>query len=90
MEVLMYTIIFYFIKFSANNDPNSKATEDEPFSWDAREFLRKKLVGKKVFFKTAGQVSGGGKTTRYYGDVFYPTLGMQFTFNGELYNMCIY
>nr|QBI71272.1 ebna2 binding protein P100 [Essigella californica] len=58
----------------ANNDPTSKGTEDEPFAWEAREFLRKKLVGKKVFFKTAGQVSSGGKTTRYYGDIFYPTL----------------
>lgn len=59
---------------AANNDPTSKGTDDEPFAWEAREFLRKKLVGKKVFFKTAGQVSGSGKTTRYYGDIFYPTL----------------
>jgi len=72
---LEINIIFCFIIFRANNDPTSKGTDDEPFSWEAREFLRKKLVGKKVFFKTAGQVSGGGKTTRYYGDIFYPTLG---------------
>lgn len=63
------------MEFRANNDPTSKGTEDEPFSWEAREFLRKKLVGKKVFFKTAGQVSGVSKTPRYYGDIFYPTLG---------------
>lgn len=66
--------------FRANNDPTSKGTDDEPFAWEAREFLRKKLVGKKVFFKTAGQVSGGGKTTRYYGDIFYPTLGEKINF----------
>lgn len=73
---LDYTqLIYCIIKFSANNDPTSKATDDEPFAWEAREYLRKKLVGKKVFFKTAGQVSGGGKTQRYYGDIFYPTLG---------------
>lgn len=73
--------IFYIIIFRANNDPASKGTDDEPFSWEAREFLRKKLVGKKVFFKTAGQVSGGGKTTRYYGDIFYPTLGKKIYFS---------
>lgn len=61
--------------YRPNNDPSVKATEDEPLAWEAREFLRKKLVGKKVFFKTAGPVSGGGKTPRYYGDIFYPTLG---------------
>lgn len=74
----MYNFTF-IIKFSANNDPTSKGTEDEPFAWEAREFLRKKLVGKKVFFKTVSQVSGAGKT-RYYGDIFYPTLGKKFSF----------
>ncbi|KAL5238927.1 hypothetical protein ACI65C_006337 [Semiaphis heraclei] len=58
----------------ANNDPTSKDTDDEPFSWEAREFLRKKLVGKKVFFRTKSQVSSDGKTIRNYGDIFYPTL----------------
>lgn len=67
--------IFCFIIFRAKNDTASKNTDDEPFSWETREFLRKKLIGKKVFFKTAGRVCGVGKTTRYYGDIFYPTLG---------------
>jgi len=70
-----YYIIFCCIIFRANNDRTSKDTDDEPFSWEAREFLRKKLVGKKVFFKTDGQVSFGDKVNRYYGDIFYPTLG---------------
>jgi len=68
-------IILWLIIFRANNDPTSKCTADEPFSWEAREFLRKKLVGKKVFFKIIGKVSSGGMTTQYYGEIFYPTLG---------------
>jgi len=28
--------------------PNSAATEDEPFAWEAREFLRKLVVGKQI------------------------------------------
>jgi hypothetical protein len=68
----------FITNYRANNESGTKGTEDELFAWEAREYLRKKLVGKKVFFKTAGQqVSGGGKTTRYYGDIFYPTLGKQ-------------
>jgi len=74
-DKLEINIIFCFIIFRENNDPASKGTDDEPFSWEAREFLRKKLVGKKVFFKTGGQVSDEEKTTRYFGDIFYPTLG---------------
>lgn len=56
---------------AANNDQTST---DEPFSWEVREFLRKNLFRKKVFFKTAGQVPEGEKMNRYYGDIFYPTL----------------
>lgn len=26
------------------------STKDEPWAWEAREFLRKKLIGKEVFF----------------------------------------
>jgi len=71
LEIILYLTTI----FRANNDPASRGTDDEPFSWEAREFLRKKLVGKKVFFKITGPVSSEGKTTRYYGDIFYPTLG---------------
>lgn len=48
----------------------------EPFAWEARELLRKKLVGKKVFFRTTNQIvdEDNNKIT-YYGDIFYPTLG---------------
>lgn len=29
---------------------SAKPTKDDPWAWEAREFLRKKLVGKEVFF----------------------------------------
>lgn len=36
------------------------ATEDEPYAWEAREFLRKLVVGKSVLFRVVNQA-----TTRY-------------------------
>lgn len=39
------TMLFiYYCNFSDNETP------DEPFAWEAREYLRKKLVGKEVIF----------------------------------------
>jgi len=38
------------------------ATEDEPYAWEAREFLRKLVVGKSVLFRVVNQA-----TTREYG-----------------------
>lgn len=32
----------------ASND--REASRDEPFAWDSREFLRKKVIGKRVNF----------------------------------------
>lgn len=38
-------------KLARQRTPNNDTeTKDEPFAWDAREFLRKKLVGKEVIF----------------------------------------
>ncbi|XP_028162174.1 staphylococcal nuclease domain-containing protein 1 [Ostrinia nubilalis] len=48
----------------ANNDVETK---DEPFAWEAREFLRKKLVGKEVIF-TAEKPPNSA--TREYGSVW--------------------
>ena len=31
--------------------PDGTYTKDEPFAWNAREYLRKKLVGKEVSFR---------------------------------------
>ncbi|KAL0852270.1 hypothetical protein ABMA28_000478 [Loxostege sticticalis] len=49
---------------TANNDVETK---DEPFAWEAREFLRKKLVGKEVIF-TAEKPPNSA--TREYGSVW--------------------
>ncbi|CAK1588273.1 unnamed protein product [Parnassius mnemosyne] len=49
---------------TANNDTETK---DEPFAWEAREFLRKKLVGKEVIF-TAEKPPNSA--TREYGSVW--------------------
>lgn len=38
-----------------------------------------------MYFKTAGQASVGGKTARYYGDIYYPSLGMTIDFKFQFY-----
>lgn len=50
--------------FFFNSDTETK---DEPFAWEAREFLRKKLVGKEVIF-TAEKPPNSA--TREYGSVW--------------------
>nr|CAG4648501.1 EOG090X01F7 [Polyphemus pediculus] len=40
---------------------NAEETKDEPFAWDAREFLRKKLVGKEVVFTVEYKVPNSGR-----------------------------
>lgn len=42
-------------------------TKDEPFAWEAREYLRKKLVGKEVSFTVEYKVPGTG---REYGIIY--------------------
>jgi len=49
------------------NIEGSVETQDEPFAWECREFLRKKLIGKEVFFYKEYTVPGSG---REYGCVF--------------------
>ena len=46
--------------------PNNAATTDEPFAWEAREFLRKALVGKPVLATVSYTVPSSG---REYGHV---------------------
>lgn len=44
------------------NDPNAEITEkDEPFAWETREFMRKKLVGKEVCFVLDPKTLGNKK-----------------------------
>jgi len=42
-------------------------TYDEPYAWECREFLRKKLIGKEVEFAVEYKVPGTG---REYGSIF--------------------
>ncbi|XP_062929037.1 staphylococcal nuclease domain-containing protein 1 [Mobula hypostoma] len=50
----------------APNQPESKETPDEPWAWPAREFLRKKLIGKEVCFTVEYKTPQG----REYGMVY--------------------
>ncbi|XP_071791896.1 staphylococcal nuclease domain-containing protein 1-like isoform X2 [Asterias amurensis] len=52
------------------NIENSVQTQDEPYAWEAREFLRKKLIGKDVKFTVEYTAPGSG---RAYGCVFLPS-----------------
>lgn len=39
--------------------PDGSHTVDEPFAYEAREFLRKKLVGKEISFRIEYKVPFG-------------------------------
>lgn len=57
-------------KLARRSNPNVEAsveTRDEPFAWEAREFLRKKLIGKEVLFSVEYKVPGTG---REYGCIY--------------------
>lgn len=41
-------------------------TKDEPWAWEAREFLRSRLIGEEVFFTSEKPPN----TTREYGTVY--------------------
>lgn len=46
---------------------NPAGSQDEPFAWEAREFLREKLVGKPVLGYVSHQIPSG----REYGQLLY-------------------
>jgi len=48
-------------------NPADPGTEEEPYGWEAREFLRKKVVGKEVLF-----IEENSTATRSYGTVYIP------------------
>ncbi|KAL8583257.1 hypothetical protein ACOMHN_043092 [Nucella lapillus] len=57
-------------KLARRANPNiegSVETKDEPYAWEAREFLRKKLIGKEISFYLEYKVPGSG---REYGAVY--------------------
>jgi staphylococcal nuclease domain-containing protein 1 len=39
----------------------SEDAKDEPWAWEAREFMRKKLVGKEVWFAIDYKVPASGR-----------------------------
>merc|ERR1719419_140692 len=49
--------------------PAEETAPEEPFAWESREFLRKKIVGKEVLFTEETVISAG---TRSYGTVYLP------------------
>ncbi|KAL5009849.1 hypothetical protein ScPMuIL_012154 [Solemya velum] len=49
------------------NMEGSMETKDEPFAWEAREYVREKLIGKEVCFTIEYKVPGSG---REYGCVY--------------------
>ncbi|XP_062339597.1 LOW QUALITY PROTEIN: staphylococcal nuclease domain-containing protein 1-like [Osmerus eperlanus] len=51
---------------AAQSQPDAKDTPDEPWAFQAREFLRKKLIGKEVCFRVASNPS----SVREYGSVY--------------------
>uniref|UniRef100_A0A7N8YAA8 Staphylococcal nuclease and tudor domain containing 1 n=1 Tax=Mastacembelus armatus TaxID=205130 RepID=A0A7N8YAA8_9TELE len=51
---------------AAQGQPDTKDTPDEPWAFQAREFLRKKLIGKEVCFTVENKTSLG----REYGMVY--------------------
>ncbi|XP_033101620.1 staphylococcal nuclease domain-containing protein 1-like [Anneissia japonica] len=57
-------------KLARRANPNvkdSQETKDEPYAWQAREFLRKKLIGKEVYFTIEYTAPGSG---RAYGCIY--------------------
>lgn len=56
-------------KSKSNNNLCTRSTDetkDEPYAWEAREFLRRKLIGQDVTFATEKSVN----TARTYGTVW--------------------
>jgi staphylococcal nuclease domain-containing protein 1 len=47
--------------------------KDEPFAWEAREFLRKKLIGQEVAFFSKPFPNSSNSSDRELGKIFYPT-----------------
>ena len=51
-------------------DAASLDTQDETYAWEARENLRKKIIGKEVYFEVADDVSNAALVNRSYGTVW--------------------
>jgi len=71
--VLNNVIAPKFGQRATKNYTASKGTDDEPYSWEAREFFSKKLIGKKVFLNLLVKYVVLERQLEAI-DVFYPTL----------------
>ncbi|CAG2123381.1 unnamed protein product, partial [Medioppia subpectinata] len=49
--------------------PDGNFSNDEPHGWESREYLRKKLVGKEIQFRTEYKISMG-QSQREFGFLF--------------------
>ncbi|KAG8224358.1 hypothetical protein J437_LFUL004314 [Ladona fulva] len=54
-------------KLGRRPSPKGEETKDEPYAWEAREFLRKKLVGQEVMVKYD---KGNERNNRVYGVIY--------------------
>nr|QBI71273.1 ebna2 binding protein P100 [Eurycantha calcarata] len=61
---------------------SSDETKDEPYAWDCREFLRKKIIGEEILFT----VEKPPNTTREYGVIY---LGKDITTGENLTKMLV-
>lgn len=60
------TLSFVSAPKLAKRPANGEETKDEPWAWEAREFLRTKLIGKEVMF-TCEKIAN---SMREYGNIF--------------------
>ena len=62
-ELVEGTKFNIFVAFVNSNSDiySAEETKDEPFAWEAREFLRKKLIGKEVVFTVEYKVPSSGR-----------------------------
>lgn len=59
---ILINLLRYNLPFLFSNDES----KDESYAWEAREFLRKKLIGQDVAFVTEKSIN----TNRTYGTVW--------------------
>lgn len=66
-DIILFKNISYIILILCFSEE-----KDEPFAWEAREFLRKKLIGQEVYFY-ARPFPDPKMSDRVLGRVFFPT-----------------
>nr|XP_021493273.1 staphylococcal nuclease domain-containing protein 1 [Meriones unguiculatus] len=82
---------------AAATQPDGKDTPDEPWAFPAREFLRKKLIGKEVCFTIENKTPQGreygmiylGKDLKYTHSIFHPPSPLNKMFQVSQMQACI-